>query len=67
MSDLGGDNRMQATPVEIYANVRNKALEEAAAVADMAAKDQYHFGDQRAGDVIANVEQMILALKTGAE
>lgn len=30
MSNLGGDNKQQNTPAEIYANMRNKALEEAA-------------------------------------
>ena len=30
MNELGGDNKMQNTPSEIYANVHDKALEEAA-------------------------------------
>ena len=29
---LGGDNKMQNSPAEIYANVRNRALDEAAAL-----------------------------------
>ena len=31
MDNLGGDNKQQNTPAEIYANIRNKALEEVAA------------------------------------
>ncbi len=30
MDNLGGDNKQQNSPAEIYANVRDRALEEAA-------------------------------------
>ena len=32
LNSLGGDNKMQNSPAEIYANVRNRALDEAAAL-----------------------------------
>ena len=34
MADLGVDNKQQNTPAEIYAQVRNRALEDAAKVAE---------------------------------
>jgi hypothetical protein len=36
MDRHGGDNRQQNTPAEIYANVRDKALEEAAVICETA-------------------------------
>lgn len=34
MNTLGGDNKQQSTPVEIYRRIRNDALEDAAATCD---------------------------------
>ena len=39
MNELGGDNKMQNSPAEIYANVRNRALDEAAALFDNSEDD----------------------------
>lgn len=39
MNTLGGDNKQQSSPTEIYANVRNKALEEAARACVRLGKD----------------------------
>ena len=70
MDNLGGDNKMQNTPAEIYANVRNKALDEAAQLCEMVANNasnQAQYGSHNAAiSALAAGECMrrIRALKT---
>lgn len=65
MDNLGGDNQQQSTPAEIYANVRNKALEEAALVCEARKLDSdYTREDQVVNTECDSCASEIRALKT---